>query len=180
MTLASTLSTNGFLLVGGLVWAILAWWLIIVSSIWGIRHVLAGTRPRLVTWVGVAAMPIVMFGGGWIAYGIYRLARPGNGWASSPRGRAFAWGAPAVGFWALAIAIAEWLALDLEGHPQPGQQAWVTVFRWLPVAPLLAGSLGLAVSAARGGTGWRLAHRFAQAAFWAALAVLYLVGPKPN
>jgi len=170
--------TNGLTIVGGLVWLVLIWWLVISASIWAIKRILADTRPAPVMWAAVVVTPIVMVAGGWIAYGLYRLARPGEGWAASPPGRVYVLAFAAVGCWALATGIAESFAIDVQ--TQPGQQAWATAFRWIPVAPLLFGSFGLGTSWLRGGRRWRLANGFARGTFWGALAVLFLVVPKPN
>lgn len=170
--------TNDLAIMGGLVWLVLIWGLVITGSIWAIRRLLAGTRPAPVTWAAVVVTPIVMVAGGWIAYGLYRLARPGEGWAASLPARASVLGFAALGCWALATSIAESFAIDFQ--TQPGQQAWATAFRWIPVPPLLFGSFALGASWLRGGRRWRLANGFARGAFWGALAVLFLVVPKPN
>lgn len=178
--MVTTWWTNGLLIVGGLAWLVLIWGLVITGSIWGIRRLLAGALPSPVMWAAVVVTPIVMVAGGWIAYGIYRLARPGGGWATSPPARASVFGFAALGCWALATSIAESFAMDFQSHPQPGQEAWAIVFRWIPVAPLVLGSFGITFSWLRGGRGWHLANGLAQGAFWGALVVLFLVVPKPN
>jgi hypothetical protein len=99
-----------------------AWWMVLRSSVWAIRRLLASDLPRPAAIGLVAVTPVAMIGGGWFIFGMYRLGWwPSRGRTRTTDERLRSWLVAAVVFWLGATALVEAIAGAIATTPQPDQ-----------------------------------------------------------
>ncbi len=95
-------------------------------------------------------------------------------------GKLVRWSVGAALLWLAALGTSEAASYGVATYPQPDQTLWVTIFRLVPLLPILFAAAFACFTATRRGLSLRVALRSVQVLLWSSVALIFLAVPKPN